>query len=150
VGQKSTPGSVDRSGPAREGRSPNGSSARRQSRRYRVSGARTARQQQRCAGPHCGSLARKKRLPRLTVAAFTNLILTDQHYPPGGIFFATIRFRLCDLTSPGLYPSHPGRKRPGSDAASARQAHPGCSGSGVAAAGRYEHWHPADDGCAAG
>ncbi len=49
AGQKSTPGSVDRSGPAREGRSPNGSSARRQSRRYRVSGARTARQQQRCA-----------------------------------------------------------------------------------------------------
>ena len=79
MGQKSTPGSVDSSGPAREGRSPNGSSARRQSRRYRVSGARTARQQQRCAGPYCGSLAQKKRLPRLTVAAFTKLILTDQH-----------------------------------------------------------------------
>ncbi|PHP94357.1 hypothetical protein CBF17_008225 [Pantoea agglomerans] len=37
-----------------------GSSARRQSRRYRVSGARTARQQQRRAGPHCGSFAQKK------------------------------------------------------------------------------------------
>ena len=59
-GQKSTPGSVDSSGPAREGRSPNGSSARRQSRRYRLSGARTARQQQRRAGPHCGSFAQKK------------------------------------------------------------------------------------------
>ncbi|MBA5701584.1 hypothetical protein DJ023_01015 [Pantoea agglomerans] len=35
-----------------EGRSPNGSSARRQSRRYRVSGARTARQSSR------GALAR--------------------------------------------------------------------------------------------
>ena len=43
-----------------EGRSPNGSSARRQSRRYRVSGARTARQQQRCSGPHSGTLAQKK------------------------------------------------------------------------------------------
>ncbi|MGC0797674.1 hypothetical protein WKG85_20530, partial [Pantoea agglomerans] len=29
--------------------------------------------------PACGSLAKKK-LPRLTVTAFTNLILTVQHY----------------------------------------------------------------------
>ncbi|MFV9723164.1 hypothetical protein, partial [Pantoea sp. K13] len=29
----------------------------------------------------------EKKLPRLTVTAFTNLILTDQHWSPGSAFF---------------------------------------------------------------
>ncbi|MGC1027966.1 hypothetical protein, partial [Pantoea agglomerans] len=32
----------------------------------------------------------EKKLPRLTVTAFTNLILTDQHYAWCGIFFRLI------------------------------------------------------------
>jgi len=43
------------------------------------SGARTARQQQRCSGPHSGTLAQTKKLPRLTVTAFAHLTLTDEH-----------------------------------------------------------------------
>ncbi|WP_262287755.1 hypothetical protein, partial [Pantoea sp. Marseille-Q5743] len=42
------------------------------------SGARTARQQQRCSGPHSGTLAQKKSC-HVTVTAFANLTLTDKH-----------------------------------------------------------------------
>ncbi len=40
----------------------------------------------------------EKKLPRLTVTAFTNLILTDQHYPVGQrIFFISIKSRCKRL-----------------------------------------------------
>ena len=89
---------------------PNGPSARRGRRRHRVSGARTARQQQRRSGPHSGSLPKRKRLTLLTVPAFANMRLIEPFYAinravTGHCLPLNRRSLLRDVTEPVSTPT---------------------------------------------
>ena len=77
MGQKSTPGSVDRSGPAREGpeRFVGTTSKPKVQRERREDGPAAAE----VRWPALRLARPEIKLPRLTVTAFTNLTLTDQH-----------------------------------------------------------------------
>jgi len=81
VGQKSTPGSVDSSGPASE-RFVGTTLKPKVPRERREDGLAAAA----VLWPALRLARPEKKLPRLTVTPFTNLILTDQHYAAGADF----------------------------------------------------------------
>jgi len=83
VDQKSSPGSVDSWGLAREGpeRFVGTTSKLKVPRERREDGPAAAE----VCWPALRLARPQKKLPRLTVTAFTNLILTDQHYSNAGL-----------------------------------------------------------------
>ena len=90
MGQKSTPGSVDSSGagqggpiPERFGGTTSKPKAPRERREDGPAAAAVRWPALRLARP-------QKKLPRLTVTAFTNLILTHQHQAHGLVFYSLI------------------------------------------------------------